>query len=113
MTLGYALFNGTNLPLNTIQNWATYFNFGDESFRRIPDPVGRREVSVFFALELSKIDVGAFKVNTKLLLASQQLTHSLGQPERDGRNLVRHCHVANNFGAASAYWRSAQRATKR
>ena len=53
------------MALNIIQSWATYLNFGDESFRRIPDPVGRREVSVFFALELSKIDVGAFKVNTK------------------------------------------------
>jgi hypothetical protein len=42
------------------QDWNSYIVFGDETFKRIPDPLGRREVGMLFGCCLFEIDPEAF-----------------------------------------------------
>ena len=45
-----------------LQEWTPYLRYGDQSWKRISDPLGRRDVALFLAVQILKYDSSVFQV---------------------------------------------------
>jgi hypothetical protein len=51
----------------TSQNWRPYLGYGDQSAKRISDPLGRRDVGLYLIVEILKHDPTVYAVRSFML----------------------------------------------
>lgn len=44
------------------QEWSPYLRYGDHSWKRISDPLGRRDIGMLLAIHILKHDIDVFSV---------------------------------------------------
>lgn len=83
------LFDTVKLTLLSIllQDWSSYLRYGDNSWRRLGDPIGRREIALLLTIHLSKYDSSFSQVShlcshfLLLLIIDTTLTFQIYQDE--------------------------------
>lgn len=51
-----------NQPVSCAQDWRPYLQYGAQSWKRLSDPVGRRDIGLFLIIEILKHDPLAYSV---------------------------------------------------
>jgi len=56
------------MVMTCAQDWRPYLQYGDQSWKRLSDPVGRRDIGLFLIIQILKHDPAVYTVRPRRLI---------------------------------------------